>query len=378
MLRMILLDRVLHEIRFGLRILWKNTGFTAVVVVTLALGIGATSAVFSVINAVLLRPMPHYQEPDRLVQIWTTLKNKSQSRFRLRVDDYTEIKKLDPTFTQVAICKSGSMNFTGSGEPENLSENLVSPNIFSLIGVKPMLGRTFSLDEDEPSKNQVVILSHSLWQRRFASADDVLGQTIRLEDKVFTIVGVMPADFTFLEPKTEFWLPLSITQENRKDGDKLAIARLNSGVTIGDAQRELNHLSQLLEQQGLSRDRRFVVISLRDQVAGDIRPALLLLFGAAGFVLLIACTNIASLYLAHGASRNKEIAIRAALGAGRAALIRQMLIESTLASLLGGGLGLLLAWWGISLVRSFHVATLPELKEIEIDRVVILFTLCSS
>lgn len=380
MLRVILFDAILHDIRSGFRAIYKSPGFTAVVVITLALGIGATSAVFSGINALLIRPIPYYEEPDQLVQIWSTqLKNGQTSRFKIRTTDFTEIRKLDHSFAQVGISTSSWGNFTGNGDPENLTGALISSNMFSLIGVRPVLGRNFFAEEEEPGKDQVVILSHQIWYRRFAGASNVLGQAITLDNKKFTIIGVMPAGFSFPGRHTDYWLPFSMAQEIKikGGGDKDVIARLKPGVTIKDAQREVNFLSsQLRGQPGYSSN--FLIISLRDQLVGDKRPALLLLFSATALVLLIACTNVASLYLARNTSRRKEFGIRVALGASRATLVRQLLIESLLTALLGGGLGLLLAWLGISLIRSSRVGILSGLDKIEIDQLVLLFALFSS
>jgi putative ABC transport system permease protein len=336
----------------------KNRGFTAVAVLALALGIGVNSAIFSVVNAVLLRPLP-FKDPGQLV--WVTERMFKGGFNAVPSTDYLEWREKSQTFDGVAAYSNDYFNLTGTSDPERIPVAQVSDNMLSTLGVQPSLGRNFTAEEDRYGAGAVAILSNSLWQRRFAADPDIVGKTINLNDKPHTIIGVLPASFRLTEP-VDVLMPLALNLEEERKGERLAlvsvIARLKPGVTLDSALSELDAIKKGLdEQQGGARPKGMHVelSSLHEHLTGDVRSALLILMGAVGFVLLMACANVANLLLARAAVREREIAIRAALGARRVRLIRQLLTESLLLAFVGGALGLLLALWGVD----FLVAGIP-------------------
>ncbi|MGO8735801.1 MAG: ADOP family duplicated permease, partial [Terriglobia bacterium] len=372
------LASIWQDIRCGLRMLRKNPGFTAVAVITLALGIGANTAIFSVVNGVLLRPLP-YKNPGRLVQLWATNTKWKASRMILSPADFFDLADENQVFEEASIYRPGDMNLAGRGEPERVWSARVSTNMFKLLGVRPALGRAFLPDEAQPGKGQVAIISHGLWERRFGGDGAILGKPVTLDTSPYVVVGVMPLGFAFPRATTDVWVPfVPTTDELRSHGlqEAFAVARLKRTVRLEQAQADMNPIAARLANAypKTNEGRGFRLVPLQEEIVGDVRPALLVLFGAVGLVLLIACANVANLSLARGAGRQREIAIREALGASRPRVIRQLLTESLLVALIGGGLGLLFAPGGIVLLRTIGPADFPRLNGVGIDRWVLWFT----
>jgi putative ABC transport system permease protein len=374
------MENLLKDIRYGLRMIVKSPGFTLVAVLALALGIGANSAIFSVVNAVLLRALP-FEHQEQLVQIWGTNTKRGTDRNVASYPDFADFQDQQTVFEHIAAYTQSSAILTGVDSPEQLDGAGVTGDLFATLGTRPLQGRAFTPADQQPENPRVAVISYGLWQRRFAANPNLVGQQITLDGVSRTIVGIMPQGFSFpLEAqKTEFWLPLNPTSEVNKERGAhylLMIARLKQGVQLTQAQAEMETIARRLEQQYPEKNtgRGISMISMYENVVGRVRTALLILLGAVGFVLLIACANVANLLLARAASRQKEIAIRSALGANRARIIRQLLTESVLLSVMGGTLGLLLALWGLDLLVAVMPADLPRLKEIGLDARVLSFT----
>ncbi|MBO0799688.1 MAG: ABC transporter permease, partial [Blastocatellia bacterium] len=378
MRRIKIIDTFYQDIPFGLWMMRRNPGFTCVAVLTLALGIGATTAIFSVVNAVLLRSLP-YRDPDRLVVV-RHYGAYGVSDFVSGLD-FLEWRDQAKAFEQIAAYRADTVDLTGRGEPERLSAGLVSANLFQALGIAPALGRAFTLEEDTAGAAPVVILSDGLWRRRFGGDPQVIGQAFILGGQSRTVVGVMPHGFRFPR-EYDLWLPLAlkVTQESNISRVPVVsvIARLKPGVTPEAASADLSVILERQRKQSSSNDpqddTRVRVIKLSNWLVGNVRMALLLMFGAVIFVLLIVCANVANLLLARSVARKKELAIRAAIGAGRLRLVRQLLTESFLLSLVGGAAGLLAAKWGVRLLATMSPAGIARIEESGVDGRVLGFT----
>ncbi|MFP5264165.1 MAG: ADOP family duplicated permease [Blastocatellia bacterium] len=376
------LEQLAQDLRFGLRMLAKRPGFALVAIITLALGIGANTAIFSVVNTVLLRPLP-YKDADRLVAVWEDGSEQGFPRNSTTPANFIDWRDQNQVFEGMAALGRQSFNLTGAGEPEKIDGRRVSANLFDLLGVEAHLGRGFLPEEDQPGANRVVVLSYGLWQRRFGSDAGIIGKALNLNGESYAVVGVMPPRFQFPSREDEMWVPMAFGSReavNRGRHFLEVIARTKSGITLQQVQAEMNTIAARLQQQypDINNSTGCVVVSLHEQVVGDIKTALLVLLGAVGLVLLIACANVANLLLARAAVRQKEIAIRVALGAGHVRLIRQFLTESILLSVLGGGAGLLMALWGISLLKAFIPENISQVQAVAVDARVLVFTLLVS
>jgi len=382
------MNTLLQDIRFGLRMLLKSPSISIVATIALALGIGANTAIFSVVNAVLLRPLP-FPDSDSLVSIFETDTQRGQQRGSHSYPNFFDLRSQNTVLERVACYHGGDFIMTGRGEPARVQGSVVTADLFPLLGVAPVLGRTFHPDEDKPSETgRVVILSHEFFQKRFNSDPSIVNQPITLDGRSYTVVGVMPSSFEFPiqnEP-VELWTTIAVDvtpgEESPVTGQRGAhflqvIGRLKSGVTREQAQSELTTIAARLEQQYPDTNTRksLRVDSALTALVGDIRPALLILLGAVACVLLIACANVANLLLARATSRHKEMAIRTALGASRMRVIRQLLTESVMLSILGGAVGLLLAVWWSDLLVALGKDDIPRAVHVRIDWRVLGFTL---
>jgi len=370
------LDIVFQDIRYGARMLRKNPGFTAVAILTLALGIGANTAIFSVVSAVLLRPLP-YANPQQLIVLRET--TQSVGPHSPSYPDFLDWRKQSRTFSQMAAINNREFNLSGVAQPENISGYAVSANCLSMLGVRPFLGRDFLPSEDAPGSAPVVLLSYALWQSHLGADPSPVGKNITLDGRSFTIIGVLPPNIRLLE-KTDILAPIGVWAGDMTDrgdrGDMDAVGRLVSGASISQAQAEMDTIAANLRKEYPSTNSGVGIsmASLRDELVGDSRPPILVLFGAVVFVLLIACVNVANLFLVRGAARAREIAVRQACGASRQRLVRQMLTESFLLAFLGGGLGILVGALGIEGLRQLISAEMLQGAIIGMDRSVLLFS----
>jgi len=371
----------LQDIRYGMRTLAKNPGFTIVAVAALALGIGANTAIFSVVNSVLLRPLP-FKEPNQLVMVWDEQTHLGFPKDTPTPANFLDWQRQNSVFAGMAAMAQRSYNLTGNGEPERLDGRRVSANLFDLLGIQPQLGRNFRPEEDTPGTH-VVILSRGLWERRFAADPRIIGRAISLNGESYIVVGVMPAALELprmmSDWREQLWVPLafSLTEAAARSSHYLeVIARMKPGVTLQQAQTEMSTIAARLAQQYPADNTRVgaAVTPLREEFVGEIRPALLILLGAVAFVLLIACANVANLLLARAAVRQKEIALRLALGATRSRLVRQFLTESLLLAAAGCAVGLFLALLGLDVLKKSIPATIALAQGIAIDGKVLGFT----
>ena len=372
------LENLWQDLRYGLRMLLKNPGFTTIAVLTLALGIGANTAIFSVVNAVLLRPLP-YAESERLVWLWDTLPQLPTAPTSL--PEFLDRKEQNRSFEQLAAFQSGNMFLDTGDGTRDTPVGLVTPETFALFRANPILGRAFTAEETLPGRSRVVVLGHAIWQNRFGADPNALGRKVELSGAAYTVIGVMPAGFSFPN-QAELWRPLPIDPAKLDRGPHYlrVVGRLKPGVTQAEAQAEMSAIAGRLARQYPEKNAGHGVKlePLRDVIVGDIGPALYILLGAVGFVLLIACANVANLLLARAGARQKEIAVRTALGASRPRLVRQLLTESVMLAVGGGAAGLLIAVWGVRWLVSFGLDTIPRAQEISVDPRMAGFTLLIS
>src|SRR5277367_5778399 len=381
------MDNFLQDLKYGIRMLAKSPGFTAIAILTLALGIGANTAIFSVVNAELLRPLP-FRDSNRLASVTTTNSRTHSTAGAMSYLDFLDLRAQNQVFENMAAYTDGSFTLTGVDQPAHIVGSSVSASLFDVLGVTPELGRTFLPDEDQPHHHSV-ILSHELWATRFAGDPHVIGRSILLDKSAYTVVGIMPSSFRYpLQRQTStLWTTMSPLLESPDGTPSMAeqrgahflrsIARLKPGVNVPQAQAALDVITTSLANQYPDTEKYWGAraVSEQDRMTRTIRPALFVMMIAVGFVLLIACVNVANLLLARATGRTREIAIRSALGAGRNRVVRQLLTESVLLALMAGTLGLLLALWGSAALVRFSPANLPRIAEIQMDGWVLAFTM---
>jgi predicted permease len=379
-----------QDLRYGFRVLAKSPGFCLIAILTLALGIGANTAIFSVVNGVLLNPLP-FHEPNQLVSMFQEIPNFKNGS--ISYPNFLDWRRMNTTFAGMAAYRSTGFNLSGNGEPERLHGEMISAGFFEILGANPIMGRTFTADEDRLGANPTVMITEGLWQRKFGGRRDIIGQRMVLDDVGRTIVGVIPSSFHLRiqnfqrgGPLNEVYVPVGEFNEPKFYGERGAawgldaIGRLKPGVTLQQAREDMSRVSRDLAAAypEIDSDKKANIISLKDEMVGDMRPILLILLGAVGFVLLISCVNVANLLLARSTARQNEFAIRIALGAGQHRVIRQLLTESLLLALIGGALGLLVAKFGTAAALAAVPRTLSRSEDIGLDPRVLLFTLAIS
>jgi putative ABC transport system permease protein len=383
------MDSILKDIRFAVRGLLKRPAFAAIAVLTLALGIGANTAIFSVVNAVLLQPLS-VKDPDRLMTFWHSASAKGLSHVDLCDALFAYYRDRTRTFESLAAYETGEFALTGNGEPEVISSALVTFNYFNVLGREPLLGRTFTAQEDTPGNNHVALLSYALWQRRFGGNPNIVGQSINLDNSPVTVVGIMPADFGFPDPAeragnsehVQLWVPKGLDPQDANHWNLFVVGRLQPGATADDARKEIDALYPSFAAEfgpqlgeGLGSGVSTVLLPLQRHIVGEVRRPLLILLGAITLVLLIACANLTNLLLARAAARTRELAVRQCLGASAMRIARQTLTESLLLSFFGTVLGVLIAVWLVTALKSFVASQIPHIESAGIDTTVLLFTI---
>ena len=384
-----------QDIRFSFRMLAKNRVTTIIAVIMMAFGIGANAAIFSVVNAVLLRPLP-YRNPDSLVMVWGNFGRLNMMKIGASAPEFVDIKAQSDVFSDVAAYQRVPLNLSGSDEPERITGIRATASLFTLLGTRPLVGRPLLAEEEQPGRERVVVLSYGLWQRRFNGDAAIINRTISLDGESYTVVGVMPRGFQFpfgassSQERADVWMPAAFGNAELSDRSRYSlrvIARLKPDVTLEAARAEIDAIGKRLEQQyprsyrgpkGEDGGWQMTVTTLQDEVVGNSRLLLYVLLGVVGFVLLIACANVTNLQLARAAARQREIAIRTALGASRWRVVRQLLTENIMLSLAGGAIGLLLATWGVDLLIAASPHEIPRLDEVRLDGRVLGFTLVVS
>ena len=376
-----MLETFLQDLRFGARALKRNPAFAAIAVLTLALGIGANAAIFSVVNAVLLRPLP-WHEPERAVLIWS--KWTAFDKTWVSTGEVVDYRRRSRTLSEVATWSDGQVNLTGDGDPERLAAGSVSANTFTTLGASALIGRTFTTAEDVPNGPALVVLGHALWSRRYAADRSIVGRSVQINGRPYEVVGVMPADFVlptdYQNPEpTQLWLPLQMDPASTDHGNhgQYAAGRLKPGATVQQAADDLHGIARAMTAEGLypvQMEFDTVVLSLTDEVVGTVRRAIWLLFGAVAFLLLIACANVANLLLARAEGRQREIAVRSALGASGARVVRQLLTESLVLTTAASVVGLAIAYAGVRFVAWWNPASVPRVADVTVDVKVLLFT----
>ncbi|MCI0657310.1 MAG: ABC transporter permease, partial [Acidobacteria bacterium] len=373
---------LLQDLRYGFRTFIRMPGVTAIAVLTMGLGIGINTAVFSLVNVLMFRPFP-YPDGERLVQIWENNLPKGWDESSVAAANFYDWRSQSQSFDEMALYYNESFALTGSGDPERVAGMAGTANLLELIGVKPILGRGFLPEEDRPGADSVAVISHGLWKTRFAGAKDLLGRKIVLNGTPRTVIGVMPPGFSFLYNPAEIWTPLVLNPADLdRDGHGcLAMGRLKVGISLAQAWAELNTIARGLEKQYPKTNTGWGVAlnTAWEEVFGTkTRTALISIFLSVLFVLLIGCANVANLLLARAASREREISIRRAIGAGRARLVRQMLTESVLLALCGGIAGIFVAVWGVEILKSIAPSTIPRMDEVGVNGTALLYTLALS